>query len=62
MGNRIGNGVETGHGVGLGLAIVARYAALLGARFELGANDMGAQRGAGLDAGIFWDIENINRL
>lgn len=49
-----GTDINTGQGVGLGLSIVARYAALLGARFELGANETGS----GLCAGLYWQIEN----
>jgi signal transduction histidine kinase len=47
------------YGVGLGLAIVFRYAALLGTRFELGDNAGadGAPAG-GLCAALHWPQEN----
>ena len=55
-------GVEAGQGVGLGLAIVARYAALLGARFELvnGCSDSTEQplTDNGLSARLVWPAEN----
>ena len=49
-----GSGIDAGQGVGLGLAIVARYAALLGTRFELGTNGTGG----GLCVGLYWQIES----
>ena len=55
-----GAGIEAGQGVGLGLAIVARYAALLGARFELvnGQPEYAGQpsTGQGLSSGIVWRV------
>ena len=51
-----------GFGAGLGLAIVARYAALLGARFELvngpGKSTGQASKETGLCAELVWPIEN----
>lgn len=41
-------------GVGLGLAIVARYAALLGARLELGSHEIQAGVTSGFCAGLHW--------
>jgi two-component system sensor histidine kinase TctE len=41
-------------GVGLGLAIVSRYAELLGARFELGDGDPAARPNPGLCATLLW--------
>lgn len=43
-----------GKGVGLGLAIVARYAALLGARFVFGANEDTTPSDKGFAAGLQW--------
>ena len=45
-------GINARQGVGLGLPIVTRYAALLGARFELSANESGQ----GLSAGLYWSV------
>jgi two-component system sensor histidine kinase TctE len=51
------------HGVGLGLAIVFRYAALLGARFELGDNpSQDAIPVSGLCAALQWPPDNAFRL
>jgi two-component system sensor histidine kinase TctE len=50
---------KQGAGVGLGLAIVARYADLLGAKLELSNNgDATSQRG-GLCAGLHWVLSKI---
>jgi two-component system sensor histidine kinase TctE len=46
-----GSGIDAGQGVGLGLAIVARYAALLGAGFSLQLNP----EGPGLCAVLAWE-------
>jgi two-component system sensor histidine kinase TctE len=49
-----GGGIDSGHGVGLGLNIVSRYSSLLCARFEIGSS--GAEGGIndGLCAGLYW--------
>ncbi len=48
-------------GVGLGLAIVSRYAELLGARFELADADAAAPQGPGLCASLVWPIGQNDR-
>lgn len=45
---------KQGAGVGLGLAIVARYAELLGARLELSNGGEHASQGSGFCAGLHW--------
>ena len=63
MGAGTATGIETGQGVGLGLAIVERYATLLGARFELingySESTMQAHAGSGLCAALVWPIERL---
>lgn len=49
-------GVQLGHGAGLGLSIVARYAQLLGARWTLGAAEPTAQGNPGLVVGIWFPL------
>ncbi len=47
-----GSGIDTSQGVGLGLAIVARYAALLGARLDFDTHDA-----SGFSVGLHWQTE-----
>ena len=56
------SGIDAGQGVGLGLAIVARYATLLGARFELGVNKSSREPGVGLCACLHWQVEGVPAL
>ena len=55
-----GDGIDSGHGVGLGLSIVTRYASLLGARFEMGNVQCNGDFGHGLSAGLYWQNGKVS--